>query len=240
MINSTALTATPILQNGTTLQAIVWCFFMPLIHVFGLFSNLLCIIVFFSKTFINKPIAIYFIALLVSDSITLMIGYFEMLEREKQMLNGNLCFLNRSVIKTISDYIFNIARRICIEWLLYKVLWTRVSTILLAVLSIQRSRTFFSLSYHETRLCAVLAVLLSAFGAFVITCFEWMSFSCSKPESPLFFAQLFGAIMENQQTRTELLKIAKLPLKDEYKCLESAINYFKNDTIFYQQLFDVQ
>ncbi|CAF1538015.1 unnamed protein product [Didymodactylos carnosus] len=237
MNNSTTL---PTVLTGSTLETVVWCFFMPTIHAFSLLSNVLCIIVFFSKTFIHKPIAIYFIVLLISDSFTLVIGYFEMLEREKQMLNGKLCILNRSVIKIVSDYMFNMARRICVEWLLYKVLWARVSTILLAVLSMQRSRTFFSLSYRETRLCAVFAVFLSVLVAFVITCFEWMNFFCSKPENSLFYAQLFGAIIENPLTRQELLKTFELPLNGEYQCLESAISYFENDTIVSQRLFDVQ
>ncbi|CAF4009876.1 unnamed protein product [Rotaria sp. Silwood1] len=61
---------------------LIWCLLMPLIHLLSLISNIFCIIIFCSKTFIHKPIAIYFICLLISDSTTLLIGYSEMVERE--------------------------------------------------------------------------------------------------------------------------------------------------------------
>lgn len=176
---------------------IIWCLFMPLIHFLSLISNILCIIVFCSKTFIHKPIAIYFICLLISDSATLLIGYSEMLDRETSMINKSslLCMFNEKIIHNLTDFIYTFMGKFCLEWMLYKVLWTRASTILLAILSIQRSRTFFSLSYHETRFCALLACMLSVFLALVITCFEWIGVQCEKSMDPSIYIEIFQSIM---------------------------------------------
>lgn len=151
------------LSNNITTPTIIWCLLMPTIHIFSLTSNILCIIVFCSNIFIKKPIAIYFICLLISDSMTLFIGYIEMIDRESNMIDRSslLCVFNEKIIHKITDFIYTFMGKFCLEWMLYKVLWTRASTILLAILSVQRTRTFFSLSYHETRLCAFIACMVS-------------------------------------------------------------------------------
>ncbi|CAF5141130.1 unnamed protein product, partial [Rotaria sp. Silwood1] len=84
------------LSNMITSPTFTWCFLMPAIHLYSLISNILCIIVFCSNVFIKKPIAIYFICLLISDSITLLIGYIEMIDRETNMIDKSswLCMFN--------------------------------------------------------------------------------------------------------------------------------------------------
>ncbi len=179
---------------------IIWCFLMPLIHFLSLISNILCIIVFCSKTFIHKPIAIYFICLLISDSTTLLIGYSEMLDRESSMTDKSslLCMFNGKIIHTLTDFIYTFMGKFCLEWMLYKVLWTRASTILLAILSIQRTRTFFSLSYHETRFCALSACMFSILIALLITCFEWIGIQCDKSPDSAIYIEIFQSIINKK------------------------------------------
>ena len=182
---------------------LTWCLIMPLVHLLSLFSNILCIIVFCSKTFIHKPIAIYFICLLISDSTTLLIGYIEMLDRETAMVDKSslLCFFNQRIIHTIVDSVYAFMSRFCLEWILYKVLWTRASTILLAILSIQRSRTFFSLSYRETRCCALFACIISIFIAMFITCLEWTGIQCEKSKDPAVYMNVLTSIMKMNSSK---------------------------------------
>jgi hypothetical protein len=197
-----------LINNTKTLNTfmtptLIWCFIMPLIHFLSLISNILCIIVFCSKTFIKKPIAIYFICLLISDSTTLLIGYSEMIDRESSMVDKSslLCMFNEKIIHGITDVIYTFMGKFCLEWMLYKVLWTRASTILLAILSIQRSRTFFSLSYHETRFCALFACIMSILIAVLITCFEWTGVQCEKSTDSYIYIEMFQLIKSKQFPR---------------------------------------
>ncbi|CAF1201765.1 unnamed protein product [Adineta steineri] len=187
-------------SNIFTSPTLLWCLIMPLIHFLSLISNILCIIVFCSKTFIHKPIAIYFICLLISDSTTLLIGYTEMIDRESTMTDksSTLCMFNGKIIHGVTEIIYTFMGKFCLEWMLYKVLWTRASTILLAILSIQRSRTFFSLSYHESRFCALLACLMSILIASLITCFEWISVQCNKSTDSDVYIEIFQSIMNTK------------------------------------------
>jgi hypothetical protein len=166
-------------------------------------SNILCIIVFCSSIFIKKPIAIYFICLLISDSITLLIGYIEMIDRESNMIDKSslLCIFNEKIIHKITDFIYTFMGRFCLEWILYKVLWTRASTILLAILSVQRSRTFFSLSYHETRSCAFFACISSIIIALTITCLEWIGVQYDKVENPKIYFEIFQSIIHKNSSK---------------------------------------
>ena len=105
-------------SSSITLPTFIWCVLMPSIHFFSLISNILCIIVFCSNTFIKRPIAIYFICLLISDSITLLIGYIEMIDRESNMIDKSalLCIFNGKIIHTITDIIYTFMGRFCLEW----------------------------------------------------------------------------------------------------------------------------
>lgn len=190
---------TQITSDRLGVATIIWCLLMPLAHLLSLLSNILCIIIFSSKTFIHKPIAIYFIGLLISDSTTLLLGYSEMLDRESHMIDTSvgLCTFNHKVIHNLTDWMYSIMGRFCLEWMLYKVLWTRASTILLAILSVQRTRTFFSLSYHESRLCAVLACIASLLLALLITCLEWIGIRCGRSADP----NVYMDILQNIQNR---------------------------------------
>ena len=210
-------------------STMIWCVIIPIIHIVSLTSNIICICIFCSKTFIHKPIAIYFIGLLISDSITLLIGYSEMLDRETKMIEKSfiLCSVNRKILQPLTDVVYTFMERFCLEWMLYKVLWTRASTILLAILSIQRSRTFFSLSYRETRFCAVFACFMSIFLATLVTCFEWIGVQCEKSIDPNIYLQIFRSI----ERRPISLNIYRSFLFDDfhqtkqtYPCLTERFN----------------
>ena len=209
-------------------RTIIWCLLMPSIHLFSLLSNILCIMVFCSRTFIKKPIAIYFISLLISDSVTLLIGYMEMIYRESNMMDKSswLCTFNQKVIYRLVDYIYAFMERFCLEWMLYKVMWTRVSTMTLAILSIQRSRTFFSLSYRETRLCACLACLSSILIAFVITCLEWIGIQCAKSRGSEPYLEIFQLILSRESTRenySSMFYYSNTTWQD-YPCIGESLN----------------
>lgn len=202
---------------------------MPLIHVIGLISNLLCIIVFCSNVFIKKPIAIYFICLLISDSITLLIGYIEMIDRESNMIDKSSlwCIFNEKIIHPVSDAIYTFMGRFCLEWILYKILWTRVSTILLAILSIQRCRTFFSLSYHESRLCAVSACVFSLTFASIITCMEWTGVQYDQVDNPRIYYEVFQSMMEKNGSKEFYVDSFSRNFNEShhaYVCLMDALN----------------
>ncbi|CAF1168087.1 unnamed protein product [Rotaria sordida] len=191
------------LSNMIISPSFTWCFLMPSIHLLSLMSNILCIIVFCSNVFIKKPIAIYFICLLISDSITLLIGYIEMIDRESNMIDKSswLCMFNEKIIHKLTDFIYTFMGRFCLEWFLYKVLWTRASTILLAILSVQRSRTFFSLSYHESRLYAFLACIFSIIMAVTITCLEWIGVHYDKVNDSNLYIEIFQSIINTQSSQ---------------------------------------
>ena len=208
---------------------LIWCFLMPSIHLFSLLSNILCIIVFCSKTFIKKPIAIYFIFLLISDSITLLIGYIEMIDRESNMIDKSswLCTFNEKIIHRLVDFVYGFMERFCLEWMLYKVLWTRVSTILLAVLSVQRSRTFFSLAYHETRSCAFAACVLSVAVAIAITCLEWIGVQCGKRENFQVYLDIFQLVLQQKSSKdfySSVLSPHSNNSLDDYPCVNLSLN----------------
>jgi len=214
---------------------LVWCLLMPIIHFLSLISNILCIIVFCSKTFIHKPIAIYFICLLISDSTTLLIGYTEMLDRESSMIDKSslLCMFNGKIIHKLTDFIYKFMGKFCLEWMLYKVLWTRASTILLAILSIQRTRTFFSLSYYESRCCALFACLISVLIASSITCLEWIGIQCDKSTDSYIYPEIFQLIMNRKFSKefyTNYLYDHYDKSIDKYYCIIQSfdINRFNN------------
>jgi hypothetical protein len=217
------------ISNPILTSTLIWCFLMPLIHVLSLLSNILCIIVFCSKTFIHKPIAIYFICLLISDSTTLLIGYSEMIDRESSMIEKSsfLCMFNGRVLHNITDFIYTFMGKFCLEWMLYKVLWTRASTILLAILSIQRSRTFFSLSYRETRFCALVACLISILIALLITCFEWIGIQCEKPTDTVIYWEIFQSIMKRKSSKEFYSKFLYQHSIEKYSCLIQSFNINK-------------
>jgi hypothetical protein len=127
----------------------------------------------------------------------------EMIDRESNMIDKSswLCTFNHKVVQRLVDYIYIFMERFCLEWMLYKVTWTRVSTMILAILSIQRSRTFFSLSYHETRLCACFACLSSILVAFIITCLEWIGIQCAKSRGSEPYLEIFQLILSREPTK---------------------------------------
>ncbi|CAF5120578.1 unnamed protein product, partial [Rotaria sp. Silwood1] len=182
---------------------LIWCLLMPLIHLLSLISNIFCIIIFCSKTFIHKPIAIYFICLLISDSTTLLIGYSEMVERELFMRDKSslLCIFNDKIIHNLTDFVYTFMGKFCLEWILYKILWTRASTILLAILSVQRSRTFFSLSYHESRIYAFLACIFSIIIAMTITCLEWIVVEYDKVNDINVYLEILQTIIHKHSSQ---------------------------------------
>ncbi|CAF0720842.1 unnamed protein product [Adineta ricciae] len=211
---------------------VLWCLIMPVVHFLSLISNTLCIIIFCSKTFVHKPIAIYFICLLISDSTTLLIGYSEMLDREAHMMDKSslLCAFNVKIIHRLTDWIYSFMGKFCIEWMLYKVLWTRASTILLAILSIQRSRTFFSLSYRESRFCALFACLMSILIASFVTCFEWIGVQCNKSSDSHVYLELFQIVM-SQKTSKQLYSTYLFNHYDEsigeYSCMMKSLKIYR-------------
>ena len=197
------LSSTAEWSNTTTWSTtFIWCYLIPLIHVFSLISNILCIVVFCSNVFIKKPIAIYFICLLLSDSIILLVGYADITDRKSHHLSDSgLCLINKNILHTWKEHIFTLMERFCLEWILYKILWLRVSTILLAILSIQRTRTFFSLSYHESRFCAFSACVFSFTLALIITGFEWHGIHYSGVTDERISLEVLHKILDDNSSR---------------------------------------
>jgi hypothetical protein len=230
-------------SNMITRPTFIWCFLMPSVHFFGLISNILCIIVFFSHTFIKKPIAIYFICLLISDSITLLIGYIEMIDRETNMIDKSswLCMFNEKIIHTLTEIIYTFMGRFCLEWMLYKVLWTRASTILLAILSIQRTRTFFSLSYHETRLCAFFACIISIIIALAVTCLEWTGVQSAKSVNLNIYLEVFQSVVNKKSSNefyTAFLYQNYNESINNYPCILQSLNATDTVNVFFELTLD--
>ena len=107
------------LNNSAKYQSspFVWCYLLPLIHIFSLISNILCIMVFSSNVFIKKPIAIYFICLLLSDSMCLFIGYIDIINREiyPTIEPSWLCLLLTKNLERLKDYLYAFTERLCLE-----------------------------------------------------------------------------------------------------------------------------
>jgi hypothetical protein len=152
-----------------------------------------------------------------------------MIDRESNMIDKSslLCIFNEKIIHTITDIIYNFMEKYCLEWILYKVLWTRVSTILLAILSVQRSRTFFSLSYHESRLCAFSACVASIIIALAITCLEWTGVKYDEVKNSNIYFEIFQSIIEKNSSK-DVYSMYLLRNSNEsnniYPCLINSIN----------------
>jgi hypothetical protein len=127
----------------------------------------------------------------------------EMIDRESNMNDKSswLCLFNDKVVHKLSDFLYAFMGRFCLEWMLYKVLWTRASTILLAILSVQRTRTFFSLSYHESRLCACFACISSLIIALTITCLEWVGVQYKNVDDVNIYIEIFQSILNNKTSK---------------------------------------
>ncbi|CAF1375099.1 unnamed protein product [Adineta steineri] len=209
-------------------DAITWCLLVPLIHVFSLMSNILCIIVFCSNIFIKKPIAIYFISLLISDSMTLFIGYVEMTDRATSMISesSSLCAFN-NIFHRLYENLYTFMGTYCLDWMLYKLLWTRASIILLAILSVQRTRTFFSLSYRESRICALFACIFSIIIAAIITCIEWTGIQYENDSSLNIHSDIFHDIIQKNSLKqvysTYLYQDYNLTISN-YSCMIEPFN----------------
>ncbi|CAF1083872.1 unnamed protein product [Adineta ricciae] len=185
--------------------------------------------VFSSNAFIKKPIAIYFICLLLSDSMGLFIGYIDMINREiyPTIEPSWLCLLLTKNLERLKDYLYAFTERLCLEWILYRILWLRVSTILLAILSIQRTRTFFSLSYHESRMFAFSACVLSFILAALITCMEWTHVYYDTAADPELFTDIYQRILQDNSSREFYLSTLNRHSNestDRYRCLLEAFS----------------
>jgi hypothetical protein len=165
-----------------------------------------------------------------------------MIDRESNMIDKSslLCRFNEKIIHTITDIIYNFMEKYCLEWILYKVLWTRVSTILLAILSVQRSRTFFSLSYHESRLCAFSACVASVIIALTITCLEWTGVKYDEVKNSNIYFEIFQSIIEKNSSK-DVYSMNLLRNSNEsnniYPCLINSINMTSLSTPINQVIF---
>ena len=135
--------------------------------------------------------------------MTLFSGYSEMISRTSDMKYNSswLCKFNGKIIPTLTNATYAFMGHFCLQWMLYKVLWTRASTIILAILSVQRTRTFYSLLYHESRSYACSACLFSIATAVVITCLEWTGVQYKNVPDSDVYLEIFQSILNNKRSK---------------------------------------
>ena len=137
----------------------ILCNVLAPIFICGFFGNIICIVVFLRRRFRTRSISVYFIALFFNDCLLLFISHVA-----KMLIfdASSSCWFNTYLSKFI-DVIFyrEMIYRKGLEVLTYNTTYTQISMLIFMFMSIQRVRTFSSISYRESRMCALMLTLIA-------------------------------------------------------------------------------
>ena len=137
----------------------VLCNVLAPIFICGFLGNILCIVVFLRRRFRSRSISVYFIALFFNDCLLLFISHVgKMLIFDA----SSSCWFNIYLSKFIDliryrDVIYHGGLSV----LTYNTTYSQISMLIFMFMSIQRVRTFSSISYRESRTCASLLTLIA-------------------------------------------------------------------------------
>ena len=137
----------------------ILCNVLAPIFICGFFGNIICILVFLRRRFRQRSISVYFIALFFNDSLLLFISHIA-----KMLIfdASQSCWFNIALSK-FTDLIHytDLFDHGFLSVLTYNTTYTQIAMLIFMFMSIQRVRTFSSISYRESRTCAFLLTLIA-------------------------------------------------------------------------------
>ncbi|CAF2625145.1 unnamed protein product [Rotaria sp. Silwood2] len=145
----------------------ILCNVLAPIFICGFFGNIICIIVFLRRRFRTRSISVYFIALFFNDCLLLFISHIA-----KMLIfdASSSCWFNIFLSKFIDIiYYREMIYRQSLAVLTYNTTYTQISMLIFMFMSIQRVRTFSSLSYRESRMCALMLTLIAFIYGIIIS-----------------------------------------------------------------------
>ena len=137
----------------------ILCNVLAPIFICGVLGNILCIIVFLRRRFRSRSISVYFIALFFNDCLLLFISHVGkmLIFDASSSCWFNIYFSKFTELIHYRDVIYHGGLSV----LTYNTTYSQISMLIFMFMSIQRVRTFSSISYRESRTCAFLLTLIA-------------------------------------------------------------------------------
>jgi hypothetical protein len=202
--------------NKESINPRILCNVLAPIFISGFLGNIICIIVFLRRRFRTRSISVYFIALFFNDCLLLFISHVA-----KMLIfdASSSCWFNIYLSKFIDIiYYREMIYRQGLAVLTYNTTYTQISMLIFMFMSIQRVRTFSSISYRESRMCALMLTLIAFIYGIIIS-----------------YVQLYDAfcIKELDLTRNQTIQIDLLINNTKYlmntKCIKTMeMNFINN------------
>ncbi|CAF0830081.1 unnamed protein product [Adineta ricciae] len=154
------------------------CNVLAPIFICGFFGNIICIIVFLRRRFRVRSISVYFIALFFIDCMLLFISHVA-----KMLIFGaaESCWFNIFLSKFIDLIRYkDMLDHGVLSVLTYNTTYTQISMLIFMFMSIQRVRTFSSISYRESRMCAFMLTLIAFVYGIIVSYMQLYDGFCIK------------------------------------------------------------
>ncbi|CAF0920657.1 unnamed protein product [Rotaria sp. Silwood1] len=145
----------------------ILCNVLAPIFICGFLGNIICIIVFLRRRFRTRSISVYFIALFFNDCVLLFISHIA-----KMLIfdASSSCWFNIFLSKFIDIiYYREMIYRQSLAVLTYNTTYTQISMLIFMFMSIQRVRTFSSISYRESRMVALMLTLIAFIYGIIVS-----------------------------------------------------------------------
>ena len=193
----------------------ILCNVLAPIFICGFLGNIICIIVFLRRRFRTRSISVYFIALFFNDCLLLFISHVA-----KMLIfdASSSCWFNIYLSKFIDIiYYREMIYRQGLAVLTYNTTYTQIAMLIFMFMSIQRVRTFSSISYRESRMCALMLTLIAFIYGIIVS-----------------YVQLYDAfcIKELDLTRNQATEIDSLINNTKYLMNTKCLKPMGNDLIY--------
>jgi hypothetical protein len=156
----------------------ILCNVLAPIFICGFFGNIICILVFLRRRFRTRSISVYFIALFFNDSLLLFISHIA-----KMLIfdASKSCWFNIYLSKFIDVIHYGeLVQNAGLSVLAYNTTYTQISMLIFMFMSIQRVRTFSSITYHESRMCAFILTLIAFLFGIIVSYIQLYDAFCVK------------------------------------------------------------
>lgn len=156
----------------------ILCNVLAPIFICGFLGNIICIIVFLRRRFRTRSISVYFIALFFNDCLLLFISHVA-----KMLIfdASSSCWFNNYLSKFIDIIHYReMIYRQGLAVLTYNTTYTQISMLIFMFMSIQRVRTFSSISYRESRMCALMLTLIAFVYGILVSYIQLYDAFCIK------------------------------------------------------------
>jgi hypothetical protein len=156
----------------------ILCNVLAPIFICGFLGNIICIIVFLRRRFRTRSISVYFIALFFNDCLLLFVSHIA-----KMLIfdASQSCWFNIYLSKfTDLTHYLDLANHGGLSVLTYNTTYTQISMLIFMFMSIQRVRTFSSISYRESRMCAFMLTLIAFIYGIIVSYMQIYDGFCIK------------------------------------------------------------